>query len=736
MKKLFHILLYWLLLLQAHATAPDFKRVDYIQVFDGARQLSYPWLGGLNSTLFGKADMDHDNKKDLVIYDKTNDRFWVLRNPGLVNSIAYVLDTTDYHFPSIEGWFILKDYNCDNIEDFFTYSGDGSITVYKGVYAGNKLTFVLQQKGFYFQGFTGDVNVYNINVDKPALVDMNSDGDLDVLTFNVSGNRIIYYENQQKELLLTCDSLYFKIGDNCWGNIFEDGISPLLFLRDTCNLKFPRLSEPQKTMHVGSTLEVYDINGDGKQDALLGDVSLNNFNYLRNEGTVAYASFLQQDTSFPSYDVPLRINYFPVPYFLDIDNDNKIDLVSSSYDAVAGANINSIWYYKNLSADSIRLQLQQKDFLLKDMIDAGEGSHPCLFDFNNDGLKDIIIGHNGYKDGISTPLYKLRLYKNTGTANYPYFTLENDNYLKVDSLLLKEVAPAAGDLDNDGDTDIVAGLNDGKMVWWENTAGVNQVPVLVYKSFMKNDTGNTFTVGANAMPAIMDINNDNKNDLIIGERNGNLNYYKGFSNSPLQFQHVTDSLGKIKIVAPSTSLGYTAPTFIDLDNNNKPDLVLGNYVFGLLWYKDVEDKLATTFGIPDTFRLRTPGYRTTPVFGDLSNDGKQELILGNLTGGLQFYSLDPPPFQPVGIKYTALPKLNFDCYPNPSDASMVIVLGEKNKIIHAALFNILGQQEYTADFYNTEYIHLDTQHFPNGVYLLKISSGDKQGQQKIIIQHK
>jgi hypothetical protein len=281
--------------------------VDYIQVFENSRQLSYPWAGGLNSTLFGKADMDHDGNKDLIVYDKTNNRFLVFRNPGLSNSTAYLLDTTTYNFPQAEGWFILKDYNCDGIEDFFTYSGDGSLVVYKGFYSDNKLNFVLQQRGFYFQGFTGDVNVYNTYVDKPAIVDLNHDGDLDILTFNVSGNRIIYYENQQKELSLPCDSLYFKIGDNCWGNIFEQGISPLLDLRDTCNTKFPRLSSPGNTMHVGSTLEVADINGDGKQDALLGDVSLNNYNYLKNEGTTSYASFLQQDTSFPGYNVPLRI---------------------------------------------------------------------------------------------------------------------------------------------------------------------------------------------------------------------------------------------------------------------------------------------------------------------------------------------------------------------------------------------------------------------------------------------
>jgi Secretion system C-terminal sorting domain/FG-GAP-like repeat len=706
-------------MLQASAGDPVFQRLDYIPVIEESRPLRFPWAGGLNSALFGMADMNNDGHHDLVVYDKTNNRFLVFKNPNLVNSTAYELDTSIYHFPVADGWFLLKDYNCDGIEDFFTYSGDGSIMVYKGFYSGGKLNFTLQQKGFYFQGFTGDVNVYNVIVDKPALLDMNNDGDLDVVTFGVSGTRIIYYENQRVELALPCDSLYFKIGDNCWGNIFEDGVSPLLTLRDTCSVKFPRLAGNENTLHVGSTLEVADINGDGKLDALLGDVSLNNFNYLRNEGSISYASFLQQDTTFPAYDVPLRINYFPVPY-----------------DAVSGANIHSIWFYKNVSSDSFRLQLQQKDFLVSDMIEAGEGSHPSFFDYNNDGLQDIILGTNGYKDLVNDPLYKWKLYKNSGSAGYPNFTLENGNYLNIDSLQLKEAAPASGDLDNDGDIDIIAGLIDGKLVWWENTAGNGNVPVLIYRSFVKNDTGQVFSVGGNAMPAIADLDNDNKNDLVIGERNGNLNYYKGFSASPLQFKYSTDSLGKIRIVAPFTTLGYTAPSFADLDTNGKPDLILGNYTAGLLWYKDIKDKLAGSFGVPDTLFSRHLGYRTTPVFADLSNDDKPELVVGTLTGGLQLFSLAPPPFQPVGVIYNALPKLDFLIFPNPSDDRLYISIKGQHRSLRLEMYNILGKLEKinTNDF--QDQIFINTNGLANGMYLLKLSDGEREGVQKVIIQHK
>src|SRR5688572_4350859 len=105
MKTILHIVCF-LMWLHAYPSTPFFQQIYHVKVTEQNGELRYPWIGGLNSALFGKADMNNDGFKDLVVYDKTNDRFFVFRNPGLVNSTAYELDTTDYNFPAAEGWFI------------------------------------------------------------------------------------------------------------------------------------------------------------------------------------------------------------------------------------------------------------------------------------------------------------------------------------------------------------------------------------------------------------------------------------------------------------------------------------------------------------------------------------------------------------------------------------------------------------------------------------------------------
>lgn len=105
---------------------------------------------------------------------------------------------------------VIKDYNCDGIEDVFTYNNQGNIKVYTGFYRNDTLNFKLQQDGFYYLGSGVLINVYCADVLKPAIVDVNLDGDLDIISFDVFGTRLIYYENQQKELSLSCDSLFFK----------------------------------------------------------------------------------------------------------------------------------------------------------------------------------------------------------------------------------------------------------------------------------------------------------------------------------------------------------------------------------------------------------------------------------------------------------------------------------------------------------------------------------------------
>ncbi len=713
-----------------------FQRFDYLPVSHNGTQLRYPWTGGLNSVQFGKVDVNLDGKKDLVAYDKSNKKYCVFLTQSN-NSINYKYENKyAAYFPPVSGWFILKDYNCDGIEDIFTYNGVANAMVYTGYYVGDTLHYKLQQDGFFYQSNSGTINVYCSDVIKPAIIDVNNDGDLDLISFNVFGNRLIYYENQQKEKGLACDSLFFTKADNCWGNV-RDSFAASYALKDTCSFKFNRLNGTEQILHTGSTIEAIDIDNNGAKDLLIGSVSLDNLTMLYNYGSSTYASILLQDVTFPNYNTPYNTKSFGSPVFLDADNNGTSDLLVSTFD-IGAANINNIWYFKNNKTNgsrAIRLEFQQKNFLLDNMIDAGENSNPCFFDVDGDGLKDILLGSGGFRDYVNPDVFKLLFYKNTGDAASPKFDLQNDDFLSLSTFNVKDIVPAAGDMDNDSDDDLIAGLSDGRMIYWENTAPAGNAPNLIYKGILKDSSGNNIAVGSNAAPYLADVNRDGKTDLIIGERNGNLNFYKGNALSAVKFSLVTDSLGGIKIKTNGFALGYTQPCIADINNDNKFDLILGTNASGLQFYDNIEDHLNENFSLTSLVVDDYLGSRTTSTIADITNDGKPELLTGNIDGGLIIFSQNPPPFIPTGIRNQFTEKLDFDVYPNPVNNVLLVNLNGLKNNIQLQLFNLVGQSVFSEKYSNQESIELNTNTLSNGMYLLKISDGKKEGVRKVIIQH-
>lgn len=710
-----------------------FQRFDYLPVSTFGTPLRYPWTGGVNNVQFGKADVNHDGKKDLIVYDNTNKKYCVFLT--LSNNSTDFKFEKNYaaHLPAINGWMTMKDYNCDGIEDIFTFSNPANLMVYKGYYVNDTLNYKLQQDGMFYQGTTGLLNVYCSDVIKPAIADVNHDGDLDIISFNVFGNRLILYENQQKELSLPCDSLFFTKADNCWGNV-RDTFSAAYAIRDTCSFKFNRLNENEIILHTGSTIEAIDIENNGTTDVLIGSISLDNLTMLYNNGTTSYASVLNEDASFPSYNTAYKTSSFAAPVFLDANNDGLTDLLVSTFDA-GGANINNMWYYKNIQSTGIRLSFQQKNFLLNNMIDAGENSNPCFFDVNGDGLKDILLGSGGFRDNVNPVIYKLLYYKNTGTAANPKFDLQDNDFLDISTLNVKDIVPAAGDIDNDNDTDLVVGLSDGRMIYWENTAVTGSPPNLTYKGILKDSLNNAISIGSNATPYLIDLNRDGKTDLVIGERNGNLNYYKGNALNSIKFSFVTDSLGKVKIKTNNIAIGYTQPCFADVNNDGKYDLILGTNTSGLQFYDNIEDHLNDTFTYTSPIVDDYLGSRTTSTITDITGDGKLELLTGNIDGGLIIFSQDPPPDFSVGIKNNFIEKLNFDVYPNPANNQLYINLNGLKNNVQLQLYNLVGQEIITKKYDMQDEILLNTNSISNGMYLLKISSGEKEGVQKIVVQH-
>jgi hypothetical protein len=491
--------------------------------------------------------------------------------------------------------------------------------------------------------------------------------------------------------------------------------------------------------HTGSTFLVTDLNGDGLRDAVLGDIDFPNLVALYNGGTADSAVMTSQDTLFPGDDRPVWLFSFPSAQMIDPDNDGIEDLVVSPFDPnlVIAENTRSAWYYKNTGTHSIPdFQFVTDRFFQEEMIDAGTNSYPVIYDLDGDGLLDLIIGNWGYYDsswydqGILRSSYtsKISWYRNTGTATAPLFTLATDDLGNLFSFHLKGLYPAFGDLDGDGDADMLAGNSEGTLLFLLNTAGPGKPPVFSSPVFnyQNIDAGNF------SAPQLFDLDGDGLTDLVIGEQKGNLNYYRntGSFQQP-QFTYVTDSLGKVNVTNYNISYdGYSTPCFF-AGPDGSTQLLVGSEEGIVHYYRNIDGNLGGTFTPSDSlYRLfsDTPeevrcGWRTVPAVAHLSDPDFLDLVVGNYSGGLNYFTNRAEPGVNPFIaeeKWNAAPF--FKVFPNPAD-SFITIAADGTGVhgnIRVILFNSLGEVVKEQEYSFSITVKLSLAGLQDGFYFLKI----------------
>lgn len=554
----------------------------------------HPFLGGYNMPRPQWVDVDQDGDLDLFLQEVSGSvAFFEAARDSSTNSDlpGYRWRTDRFQELEVGEWFRFADMDGDGDWDLLAEKPFSYLRLYRSD---------PHPEGPVFHLVTDSLRdaagqpIFSDRQNIPNVADIDCDGSLDLLIGRLTGT-ISRYEEVERDAEGTPS---FRLLTDRFENIEIIG--------------------QLQSLHGANTLALADVDQDGDPDLLWGDFFEPGLLFIENTGSCDSPTLSGEPVPFPP-DNPLVTSGYNAPTFGDIDGDGDLDLLVGVIGGAFDPNRSSIEnLYLLEQADDGRFLERTRRFLTQ--VDVGSESIPALADLDGDGDLDLFLANKIDPENRQTS----RIYRfvNEGTAREPAFRLAGS--LPIEGSY--HYAPTFGDLDADGDLDLLLGSWRAKIAYWRNDGSATSPDfVLADSAFLK------ITRGSNTTPALVDIDDDGDLDLFIGESSGALNFYRneGTPREP-RFVLVSDEYGGID---PGRR---TFPAFVDLDADGDLDLVLGTESGGLAVYRNDGTARQPSF-VPDgTLSLHPPGL-AAPSFADIDGDGDLDLFLGGVGGGLYFF---------------------------------------------------------------------------------------------------
>ena len=645
--------------------------VRKVSVDQNGKKLLNPFAGSFNAAQVESMDLNGDGIEDLLIFDRTCQKLSTYIVQVNANAISYLYAPEwEKNFPFVENWIHLVDFDQDQRKDLFTYSSAG-IKVYRNTGNGKLNQFLLFQDPIYSEGFSGMINLYVAPSDIPAIGDLDSDGDVDILAFEPAGHFLELHQNFSVDQA-NKPGLHFKRTVQGWGNFVHNDCYEIVF-----NSPFNQLvqthseKKEEQVLHVGNSLSLWDPLKTGKKDLLFGHISCSNLVQLSNRVSGLKPSFSSPLYDFPSSQ-PIQVIAFAHASPIDINKDGIMDLLVSTNTT---DNVNFTQdFQKNLrfyQQTGLNLEKQSDDFLQSEMIDVGENASPVFWDADQDGDLDLLIGNAGIRGekGVRASIY---WYENKGTDQSPTYVFQSKDFLKLaEKNQCTDLHLQIVDWNLDGKKDLV--------ITYETFVNPQmQVLIAGKQTFLWYDLKNILP---GELPYFKDIDQDGQLDALVLSKTGQIQRFqiKETLAGVLEWQLVEpDCFSLSKISKWSTQsldvlddLGDGQLKFVAMDK-------LGNLHWGEM---DFKNNRVVENAVPSELAFNF-GRKASVQSVDWNQDGKMDLLIGLGGGGLRL--MQNTSRTNILDNQEAL----FQLWPNPSTGEFYVRANKKGQLL---VMDLLGR---------------------------------------------
>ena len=604
-------------------------------------------------------DIDGDNDMD------------VLSGSVLDNKIAWY-ENTDGQGSFGEQQIITT--NADRVLSVYAIDidGDGDIDVLSASQLDDKIAWYENTDG---QGSFGAQQILTTNANSAAsvyAVDIDGDDDVDVLSASRADNKIAWYENldgqgnfgAQQNISINATSANFVYA----ADIDGDGDNEILYTFFQDNIVWHENTDgkgnfgPMKeiTIQALGARSVFSIDIDGDGDMDVLSASASDDKIAWYENINSLGGFGPQHIISTNTIVPLSV------YAVDLDGDNDADVLSAS------VGDNKIAWYENEDG--------QGNFGSQQIITINADGAWSVYstDIDNDSDMDVLSASENDN--------KIAWYENTdGQGSFGAQQV-------ISTATSQPRSVYASDLDGDGDMDVLSASRlDDKIAWYENMDGQGSFGA---QQIISTNADLAFTVFS------ADIDSDGDMDVLSSS----------YIDDKIAWYENTDGEGNFssqKIISTIVN-GAVWVHASDIDGDSDMDVFSASFNDDqIAWYENLDGN--GNFGSQQII-TENAIVAVCVYTADIDGDGNMDVLSASQSDGkiIWYENLS------LSTSITNVTESNYIIYPIPTEGNLTV---QSNTIIlQIEIYNTLGQLVLL----NTHENEIDVSSLSQGLYFIKV----------------